>query len=493
MRLSPCLVVIAALSSSVQAFYPYELKAKSPVSRSTWETVQRRFLPWTLSPTKSDTHADTKPTTLDIKKLPVRRGNNYDRIKADTPKFPQSAPLDQDGLDYSYFVAMEVGSQKQEMWLAVDTGSPSTWVFDAACTADVCTSHHTFSSSASSSFSSNGSSFSLGYSSGTVRGGLGKDTMSVAGLDVDLPFGQVTKATNDFSSYPIDGILGLGRSYTGGWKRSSFMDVVAEKKLLKSNLIGFSLSRASNDPKSGEVNFGKVDTSKFDGDISYTSTNADSWTIPLDDAYVNGQSCNFSKRSTTIDTGTTYIFLPPADAKTLFSFIPGSSMSEDENYVVPCNSTAALEFSFSGIKYSILPEDYIGEKTDSGCLSTIVGHQSGATNTWLVGDVFLKNVYSVFDFDNAKIGFGKRAHSSSGNGTSEAPSRSSTTLTTSATGSGTSTSSDTAGQTTSATSSTTSAAASSAASASASDSSALRLAHGVGWPLLGAVLSALFV
>ena len=38
--------------------------------------------------------------------------------------------------------------------------------------------------------------------------------------------------------------------------------------------------------------------------------------------------------------------------------------------------------------------------------------------TWLMGDVFLKNVYSSFDFDKSQIGFGKRA---SPNGTVNRP------------------------------------------------------------------------
>lgn len=415
MRFSPCLV-IAGLSTGVHAFYPWELKIESSL-----QNVQRRFMPWTLLPeTSEDDSTATKPLTLDIRKYPVRR--DYTIIEANPPTLPTSAPLDQDGMDFSYFSAVQVGSQLEEMWLALDTGSPSSWVFGTSCTDPVCTSHHTWDSAGSTTYVSKESTFSVGYGSGTVRGDLGQDTMSIAGLDVTFPFGSASAATKAFANYPIDGILGLGRSNTAGWDIPSFMDVVAQNGMLSANIVGFSLSRATDNPKDGEVNFGGIDTSKFDGDIVYTVTDSETWTIPLDDAYVNGQACGLTGKSATIDTGTTYILIPPADAATLFALVPGSYQS-GENYIIPCDSTATIEFEFSGVKYSISPDDYIGATSTGGCVSTIIGHQSSGPDTWLVGDVFLKNVYSVFDFDNAQIGFGVRSlDSTSTNGTYVTPS-----------------------------------------------------------------------
>lgn len=403
MRFSPCLVT-AGLLTGVHAFYPWDLR----VASGSGLMHARRFMPWTLLPETSEDDTP-KPVTLDIRKIPVRRDDTYSIVQAYPPTLPNSAPLDQDGMDFSYFSVVEVGSQMEQMWLALDTGSPSSWVFGTSCTESVCTSHHTWDSSSSSTYVSNSATFSVGYGSGTVSGTLGQDTMSIAGMDVTFSFGSASSVSASFANYPIDGILGLGRSNTAGWNIPSFMDIVAQDGYLSSNIVGFSLSRASNNPKDGEVNFGCIDTTKFNGQITYTPIDASSWTIPLDDAYVNGQACGLTGRSATIDTGTTYILIPPADAATLFALIPGSYRS-GENYIIPCDSTATLQFQFSGVQYSILPQDYIGSATTGGCVSTIVGHQATtSSNIWLVGDVFLKNVYSVFDFDNAQIGFGARS------------------------------------------------------------------------------------
>lgn len=429
MRFPPCLV-IAGLASTVHAFYPWEIKIEESIGINSRDN-EPHFMPWVINAVEEEEEkADTKPFTLDIKKAAVRRGDNYHIVKANNPTLPHSAALDQDGADFSYFSVVEVGSQKTQLWLAVDTGSPSTWVFDADCTDDVCKNHHTFDSKASSSFVSKNSEISIGYGSGTIKGGLGQDTVSIAGLDVTLSFGQATSASQTFNSYPIDGILGLGRSGTAGWNIPSFMDAVGQTKALPANIVGFSLSRAAEGGADGEVNFGGVDTTKFDGTITYSKTITDIWTITLDDAYVEDKALGFKSKSATIDTGTTYILLPPDDAKTLFAAIPGSSFSGG-NWVVPCDSSAKLEFSFSGIKYSIEPEDYIGSQHQgSGCVSTIISQESAGADTWLVGDVFLKNVYSVFDFDNAQIGFGTRNSTSvPGNGTFVTPTATATTLT----------------------------------------------------------------
>jgi cathepsin D len=164
-----------------------------------------------------------------------------------------------------------------------------------------------------------------------------------------------------------------------------------------------------------------VDSSKFNGKLAYTKViNDASWELAADDAGVDGKGVGFTGKSAIIDTGTSYILMPPSDAAALHALIAGSSQN-GETFTVPCSSASNVYFTFSGVQYTVSPKDYVGARSGSGCQSKIIGHQAFGVNEWILGDVFLKNVYTVLDFDNNRIGFGTES------GTSDSSSSSKTT------------------------------------------------------------------
>lgn len=304
------------------------------------------------------------------------------------------------------------GSKNQSMWMLFDTGGTNTWAFSDDCTAQACEMHNTFGSSDSTTLQVSTDPFDVGYGTGTVTGVLGTDSVSFADFRMNLTFGLVSNASSDFEDYPMDGILGLGRSNSSTTGTLTAMETIAQSHSLQSNIIGIALQRSSDGAKDGEITFGGVDDTKFSGNITYTNTSPGTteWQIPLDDAIVNGEPLNFTGKSAIVDTGTSYIFLPPSDAAAVHALIP-SSAADGENFKIPCSSNVTVQFTISAVTYEVSPKDYVGSTTDSTgttCYSNIVGVQTAGTDVWLLGDVFLKNVYSVFDFDQNRIGFAAR-------------------------------------------------------------------------------------
>lgn len=415
MRLSQCLLSAAYLSASANAFVPYSFKLKLG-SRSN-DSPERRFVPVKLlsgdiqsEAEEASSDDDDSLVSLDVKHSHARRDNIYKVVLADKPTQPNTVALNQDGVDYSYFSTVNIGTPGQPVWMMLDTGGANTWVFGADCTAEPCQMHNTFGDNSSSTVKETSDTFQVGYGSGQVSGNLVTDHLTIANINVEMTFGLATKATDDFRDYPIDGILGLGRSKdTSMGERPAFMDLVQKQEDLKSNIVGFHLSRNSDGEKDGTVTFGGVDKTKFKGDISYTKVAGSSihWSIPLDDASVNGNACGFKDKFAIIDTGTSYSLIPPKDAEALHALIPGSKKLSGENYMVPCDSDAAVQFSFSGVGYLVSPKDYVGSELQSGegCVSTFIAQAVFGDDLMILGDTFLKNVYSIFDYDNDRIGF----------------------------------------------------------------------------------------
>jgi len=77
----------------------------------------------------------------------MKRANAYKIITANTPLQPQSAGVDQDGTDFSYFASFTFGSSQETYYMLLDSGASDSWVMGADCTAEACNAHNTLGSS----------------------------------------------------------------------------------------------------------------------------------------------------------------------------------------------------------------------------------------------------------------------------------------------------------------------------------------------------------
>lgn len=320
----------------------------------------------------------------------------------------------QDGTDFCYFVEAGLGSDGKKLYMLLDSGAGTSWVMGSDCSSAPCKIHGSFGSSDSKTFKESDKGFSIAYGSGTVKGKLVEDTISLAGLDVPMTFGVANETSNDFNHFPFDGILGL--SMTTG-STDNFVQAVKEAKSLKSNIFSVSISRSADGVNTGEVRFGGTNPDKYTGDISYSSladkANSD-WAIPMDDLSYDGKTAGIKGRMAYIDTGTSYVFGPPDDVAALHKQIPGAESSDGVTYTVPCKSDLPIAVSFLGVSYDISNKDWMA--TNGGkCTSNIYGH-AVVDNAWLMGDLFLKNVYAVFDADQSRIGFATKPTATTGGG-----------------------------------------------------------------------------
>lgn len=204
------------------------------------------------------------------------------------------------------------------------------------------------------------------------------------------------------------------------------LNVLKNSTALDQNMIGVYLesSTTTANAPGGEITFGGVNTARFSGSVSYTNcVLGRPWTIPLGGISVNGKSISIpSGTLATMDTGTTAMLIPQSAANAINSAIPGAIQAPNAQnlWFLPCSGSTPVTFTFgqftATIPYKDLAMQSTAQSTANGnyCQSAAM-FPTGGTSTiseWLIGDALLKNVYSVFDFENnaangGRIGFAK--------------------------------------------------------------------------------------
>ncbi|GBC03736.1 hypothetical protein RclHR1_00530011 [Rhizophagus clarus] len=316
--------------------------------------------------------------------------------------------------DLEYYAKLTIGGQNFNIIL--DTGSSNLFVPNINCISTTCRNHNLFDPTKSKTFTAAGNPWEIKFGIGSASGITGIDDIQIGNLVAKQQvFGLANVMSDDNINFIPDGVLGLAFDNLNTMNTSTLVSALANNNQIKP-IFGFHLSHASNFDDQGTFTLGGVDQTKFTGNINFnkifypTPVTVGLWEISLDDAIVNDQPLSFIGRSAIIDTGTSNILIPEADAAELHSLIPGSQLVTDSNntsaYIFPSNSTVIVSFKFGGVIYSIPSKDLCLMPLDpSTCVSTILPIQILDATTWLLGTPFLKNVYSVFDLTNKRVGF----------------------------------------------------------------------------------------
>ncbi|XP_010360789.1 cathepsin E isoform X1 [Piliocolobus tephrosceles] len=344
------------------------------------------------------------------------KSQNLDMIQ-----FTESCSMDQSAneplinyLDMEYFGTISIGSPPQNFTVIFDTGSSNLWVPSVYCTSPACKTHTRFQPSQSSTYSQPGQSFSIQYGTGSLSGIIGADQVSVEGLTVvGQQFGEsVTEPGQTFVDAEFDGILGLGYpSLAVGGVTPVFDNMMAQNLV---DLPMFSVYMSSN-PEGGagsELIFGGYDHSHFSGSLNWVPvTKQGYWQIALDNIQVGGTVMFCSEGCQAIvDTGTSLITGPPDKIKQLQNAIGAAPV--DGEYAVECanlNVMPDVTFTINGVPYTLSPTAYTLLDFVDGMQFCSSGFQGldiypPAGPLWILGDVFIRQFYSVFDRGNNRVG-----------------------------------------------------------------------------------------
>lgn len=345
-----------------------------------------------------------------------------------------SLPLSNGFADSEYYGAIQIGSPPQSFNVIIDTGSSDLWVTSSSMTFLSSSSPTTTSSSSSSTSSdSNGNRyssskstsfasssptlpFSITYGSGSASGTVVSDTVTQGAYQVShQTFALVNKASNGLLSGNVSGIMGMGFPSLASTKAAPFW------RSAQIDTFSFGLTRFVNISTSDDIEpggiltLGGVNTSLYQGSINYIDLKSESyWLIAMDGVRVNGQAVsNSGSDSVAIDTGTSLIGGPSAVVKSIYATLSGASPATGAYtgyYQFPCGMQTNVSLMFGGQAYPIASDDFnVGAVDTDGkmCLGALfgvdgassaigIGGSSTSTPNWIIGDSFLKNVYTVF-------------------------------------------------------------------------------------------------
>ncbi|CAG9840529.1 unnamed protein product [Diabrotica balteata] len=319
--------------------------------------------------------------------------------------------------DMSYYGEIGIGTPPQKFNVVFDTGSPDLWVPSSKCEnvdKNDCLNHKQYNASKSSTYQEIGTPYHIGYGTGNLDGFLSEDNVEVGGVVVRNQI--FAEATKEFEFYGLsDGILGLSFPALSSQNIPTVFENMIKQGLLDKPVFSFYLSQAANGDK-GELLLGGSDPKYYKGKFAYVPVSSKrDWQVTTDGISVGDHELCQDGCEAIIDTGTSLIYGPAEDIENINKGIGAKLYTSgvEESYYIECNTNFKdlpnVVFSFGGQQFAIPSKMYI-VRDDDKCLTSFRTRSAlNLGNRLLVGDTFLRTVYTEFDFGKGRIGFAKLA------------------------------------------------------------------------------------
>nr|AAR88044.1 pregnancy-associated glycoprotein 2 variant [Odocoileus virginianus] len=307
--------------------------------------------------------------------------------------------------DIVYVGNITIGTPPQEFQVVFDTGSSDLWVHSILCSRRLCPSRNLFRHRDSSTFRPTKRRFSIEYGRGRMNGVVVHDTVRIGDfVSTNQAFG-VSMEHTWFEGKPFDGVLGLSypnSSFTGG---IPIFDNLKNQGAISEPVFAFYLSKGK--PEGSVVMFGGVDKSYYQGTLNWVPLiQADKWCVHMNRISMNRRviACNHGCEAF-VDTGTSLILGPRRLVDNIRRLI---GVTEPFVSCSTVNTMPSIDFTINGINYPVPAQAYTVKDSSGNCY---IGFRENpvnrSTENWILGDVFLRQYFSVFDRGNDRIGLAR--------------------------------------------------------------------------------------
>ena len=323
-------------------------------------------------------------------------------INNNTTDFPEV--IVEDVQNAQYFGEIALGTPPQKFKVVFDTGSSNLWIPSASCWSPACFLHSVYRSKKSSSFNKNGTELVINYGSGGVKGFFSNDHVTMGGLQAkNITFGEATTLSGiSFIAAQFDGILGMGFRSISINNVITIFEALYEQGQVEEAAFSFYLSKTPG--FESRLVLGGALEKYYEGKMEYYPVVSQTyWVISMNFFKVNGQEVKVSKAI--VDTGTSLI----VGSKEIIDPINAAIGTVDAT----CKDLDKLPnviVNISGNDYTLTPEDYVLKASLFGVTQCICGFMAldlPLKDSIILGDVFLKTYYTVFDMTHKQVGIAR--------------------------------------------------------------------------------------
>ncbi|XP_024880766.1 cyprosin-like [Temnothorax curvispinosus] len=294
--------------------------------------------------------------------------------------------------DLQYYGTIEIGTPPQEFKILFDTSSSDLWVPSKDC--DV------------SQPACYGVTFDRPYHDGRVYGNLSIDNVRIGGLNVTSQmFGEVFKFTTSFwDNVQCDGVLGMS------YGEDSVFQNMIDQHVVSQPIFSVYLNRNYEDSHfGGKLLLGATNPSHYVNEFKYVNVNTQKryWQFEINRIEVKNFGLCAEGCQAIVNMGFSKIGGPPRDIATIQEQIGVVDR-------VDCNEISNLppiNFVIGGKKFRLTGKDYIVKVTEGLCILAFEDNPFNINGIkWILGDVFIRRYYTVFDMGNNRLGFALARH-----------------------------------------------------------------------------------
>jgi len=322
--------------------------------------------------------------------------------------------------DTEYYGEISIGTPPQCFQVMFDTGSSMAWVPGTQCQTGGCKNHKKFDCEKSSTCKPTDGFVSLKYGTGQMEGRVDVDKFCFGCQDEGMCLEKqnflesIQEPGLTFASAKFDGLVGMGYDTLAPESLPTpFSQLMKLSDKCPEPVFAFYLN-SKNGETGSEITLCGTDSQHYTGELTYVPvTKKAYWQFTVDSLMINNEKItkNFDAIA---DTGTSLIVGPTADVQRLHEAIGVQLNPINGAPMVDCSkldSLPTITFNIGGKPFALTPQQYINKMKPIAtmdltlCISGFTPLDTKKGPKWILGDLFIRQYYTVFDQGKDRIGF----------------------------------------------------------------------------------------